>query len=340
MNIPQLRTASYAAGPRWAPVGLNRAEILAIARLLVMIVGYNDRTRKEQVLGSGFLVGTEPELIALTAQHVIRDFVNTVRPAAPHSFSGLHGDEEDVIRRTHEVAEAELLFAIVRCRAPGSRRITKVIGISYSPSPWNVDIACLRLQLPAWTSRKDFDAVAIDADPHPYRVPVIMAGWSGGSWELPEHEGHPFSVRQHLTVRAGYNLGEIRRPLEYEGNMFLIDAPSEPGMSGGPLIATRPSLGPGLVTLTVKGVISRDCIAEAAAAPDEADPHRTWVSPIEDAFHLSLPRKPPDDIWLGEAVRAGLVRTYGQRVRRARVVLTEENTTRLFWDDPWTHESQ
>jgi|HubBroStandDraft_4_1064222.scaffolds.fasta_scaffold01791_2 hypothetical protein len=332
MLIPLLRSIANPAAPRWAPVRISAEEARPISRAVIMLVAFNDCTGEPEVLGSGFMIATQPELVALTATHVITEWVDKVRPPAAHAFRGLHGDVDDLLRRIDDVVQKHLIRAVVRCRSQGGYRLCKLAALTLPPDPWDIDVACLRFRLPGWTTHPDFDALPIDADPHPFGTPVMMAGWVSGSWTLPEYEDHPFNVNQELDVRAAFNLGPVTSPPpRFKGDMYPIDAPSEPGMSGGPLLAVRREHGSQRLILTAKGVISRDRIAPAKTAADEANPNETWVSPIEHALLMRYPVLPPQSGWLLDAVRAGSIRSYGQRVFSARLELLDNNMIRLHW---------
>ena len=317
MEFEPLRDAAHPARPRWAPVELDREEALETARHLIMLVGYNDLTSKEEVLGSGFPVATQPELLALTATHVLTEWIDKVRPPRPHAFRGLHGDDEDLARRVSGVLDAGLLLAAIRCRSQGGYRLCAVKDVALPFDPSNIDVACLRLELPQWAVREDFDAVNINAEMSGTN-PMLMVGWSGGEWGLPELEGHPFPLRQHMVVRAAFNLGPVAEARGYENWMFLVDGPSEPGMSGGPLLMMDTRSAPGKIRLAARGVISRDCIAPPAGGNDEANPNQTWVSPIEATFTLRCPA-PLQHLLFFDAVRTGVVGSYGQRARQGTV---------------------
>jgi hypothetical protein len=334
MYLPLLRSVANPGGPRWGPVLLSSQDKRALSRVLIMVVGYNDQLDTAQVLGSGFLVGTQPELVALTATHVITEWLDKVRPPASHALRGLHGDEEDWLMRMDDVVQKHLIRVVVHCRSQGGYRLCKLAGLTLPPDPLHIDVACLRLRLPGWTAHEDFDALPIDVDPHPFDVPVMMAGWVvGSSWEPPEYEDHPFQLKQHIDVRAAFNLGwEWAPPPGFERDMFRIDAPSEPGTSGGPMLAMRREPDSQQLMLTARGVISRDRIADARVPADEANPNQTWVSPIEHAFMLAYPWLLPQEGLLLDAVRDGSIRTYGPRVFSARVTRLDGHTTRLDWD--------
>ena len=221
MDFEPLRDAAHPAAPRWASVEMDREDALNCARHLIMVVGHNDVTCREEVLGSGFLVGTQPELLALTATHVLTEWIDKVRPPRPHAFRGLQGDEEDLKKRAAEVLDAGLFMAAIRCRSQGGYRLCNVKGLSLPFDPRNIDVACLRLELPKWAAREDFDAIPINAEMILPAAPMIMVGWSAGEWGLPDLEGHPFPLSQHMVARAAFNRGPVGAPRGYQNWMFL-----------------------------------------------------------------------------------------------------------------------
>jgi hypothetical protein len=330
MDFEPLRDAAHPAAPRWAPVEMDREDALNCARRLIMVVLFNDITHKEQVIGSGFLVATHPELLALTATHVLTEWIDKLRPPRPHAFRGVQGDDDDFKKRVVEVVEAGLFMAAIRCRAQGGYRLCTVKGVSLPFDPLTSDVACLRLELPKWARREDFDAIPINAEMCLPGGPMLMVGWAGGEWGLPDLEGHPFRLHQHMVVRAAFNRGPVAAPRGYQNWMFLVDAPSEPGMSGGPLLVMDLLSSPGRVRLSARGVISRDCIAPPAAQADETNPNQTWVSPIEAAFTLSCP-PPLEQTLFWDAVRTGMVGSYGQRARQGSVTPGSDEHS-LRWD--------
>jgi len=72
MYYPPLFSIANPTGPRWSDAQLSTEEAAAILRRLVMLVGFDDRDGRNVVLGSGFIVGTAPDLIVLTARRTAR----------------------------------------------------------------------------------------------------------------------------------------------------------------------------------------------------------------------------------------------------------------------------
>lgn len=322
-----------------------------------MVLGWNDVIRKEQVLGSGFLVSTGPELLALTATHIFTEWLDKVRPPKQHAFRGVQGDEEDFAQRFRSALKAGLFMAAIHCRAEGGYKLCNISGATLAASPFSIDVACIQLDLPEGTKRDDFDAVPINAEIKLPAYPMVMVGWSGGEWELPQRDGEAFSLRQQLDVRLAWNFGPVNNAPGFQNWMFRIDAPSKPGMSGGPLLCLDFDSSPGRVRMAARGVISRDFIAPTETPADQAarahceaqagipvvgpaslpavqaleDLNQTWVSPIEAAYTLILP--PPLQMnTFADAVRFGLVGSYGQRARRPRLLRRQDGS--IYADFP------
>jgi hypothetical protein len=95
-----------------------------------MFVGYDDRGGEPVVPGSGFLVGTQPELIALTATHIFSEWAAKVRPAPRHALSDAEADGQILRDRLYELVNKNLIRAVVHCRPPGQYTNT---GCAKSP---------------------------------------------------------------------------------------------------------------------------------------------------------------------------------------------------------------
>jgi hypothetical protein len=289
-----------------------------------MIVGFNDQTGVGEVLGSGFLVGSNPHLLALTATHVITEWADKVRPAARNTFAALLGDS-DLEKRVQVLINSNLIRAVLHCAHEGYR-LCKIASMSIMANPRVVDVACLRLIPPANLRPQDFGTIRVDADAYPWDEPVLMAGFvQGSNWTPPETEDAPFSLTQNMCVRAGYCRGVIERPLGMTYPMFQLNMPSLPGMSGGPVLALRyPDGRPRIISsepwihTTAIGIISRDYTTEPYLL-DGSDPGETLVAPIEEAFLLKLAFSRTESIYFAEAVQRGLIASYGTRARTAQV---------------------
>ena len=322
MYFPPLRALdllSNPGGPRWSDVTLATPELEALLRRMVMVVGWDDTVGESRVLGSGFLVGTEPDLIAITATHVLTEWADRVRPRRPHAFSGLQGDEEDLRNRLNELVQRNLIRAVLHGGPPGMYCMCQVDSLTFTTDPRSIDVACMKLRGAKEAGVTDFAAFSVDVEPGRWDGPVLMAGFiKGSSWAPPKEGERLFRLQQNLVVRAGYRRARVEEPPGFRCPMHQLNMPSEFGMSGGPVLAPRYPGGeppriasphvPQIITTAI-GVVSRDCIAENILL-DGSDPGETWAAPIEDAWFLKLGWT-DRNVRFGEVVRAGRIRSYG-----------------------------
>jgi trypsin-like peptidase len=324
VRFPVLLSETNPFGPRWCDAGLSRNEYWQLMRGLVMLVGFDSRTGITEVLGSGFLVGTAPHLLALTATHVISLWVDRIDPPKRHAFSGLPGDDRDLRARVQKVLNANHLYAVVNTY-DGAYHHCHIASISITGSPRVMDVSCLRLVLPEGTQRSEFEPFQIDAEPYSADEPVLVAGFTAGSiCERPDETGR-IKCRQVLTARVGRYRGLVERPPGFTFPMARLDMQTLPGMSGGPVLAIRYPQGRPLIAssvprtlVTVIGVTSREGISQPYLL-DGSDLNETWACPIEEAFYLKLALSRTENAYFGEAVRDGLVISYGPRAKAARV---------------------
>lgn len=344
MYYPPLRSLDLRVNPgagRWADVQLLPQELDVFLRRMAMIIGWDDTTGTPCVLGSGFLVGTEPDLIALTASHVLTEWADHVRPPRPHAFSGLTGDDEDLRRRVNELIQRNLIRVAVRCPTPGLYAICQVNSITFTANPRQIDVASLTLRGATEAGVGGFSAFPIDVDPGRWEGPVLMAGFvKGSSWKPAEDGTSIFRVEQTLAVRVGYCRGRVAEPPGFGCPMYQINVPSEPGMSGGPVLALRSQTGepPRIISSfpqfhpTAIGLVSRDCLAPPVLL-DGSDPGETWATPIEDAYLLRLGWR-DRNVYLGEVVRDGRIKSYGERALTAEVLDEPEGRVSLKFRMP------
>jgi hypothetical protein len=301
-----------------------------------MVVGLNDHTGSSEVLGSGFLVGSVPHLLALTATHVVTEWADKVRPPAINTFAALLGDN-DLDKRVQELINANLIRTVVYC-GPEGHRLCKIGSISFTANPRTVDVACLRLVRPPNVRPQDIGAIRIDADEYTWDKPVLIAGFVQGSqWTPPEIEDGTVTLTQNMCVRAAFCRGLIEKPNGMTYPMFQLNLPSLPGMSGGPVFAFRyPNGRPRVIStvpsthLTAIGIISRDYITEPYLL-DGSDPGETLATPIEDAYLLNLAFSSTDRMYLGDGVKSGVILSYGTRARTAQVKPTGTSGEIAIW---------
>jgi hypothetical protein len=330
MYFPALRSLDCRAnpgGPRWANVRLAAGELDYILWRMAMIVAWDDRRGEARVLGSGFLVGTQPDLIALTATHVLTEWADKARPPGPHAFSGLQGDEDDLRRRLDELVQKNLIRVIVRCGPAGRSCMCQVGALTFTAHPRDIDVASITLRRPTEALPFEFHAFAIDVEPNRWDGEVLIAGFAeGSSWTPPPDDQNTFDLKQNLVVRAGYCRGRIAEPPGYRCPMYQLNMPSVAGMSGGPVLALRSETGERpriispefVVQPTAIGIVSRDCIAPTVLI-DGSDPGETWAAPIEDAYLLRLGWR-DKSVYFGEVVRDGRIQSFGPRACTASII--------------------
>jgi hypothetical protein len=344
MYFPPLRSLNSLAnpgGPRWADVQLSAQELDALLRRMVMVVGWDDTLGESKVLGSGYLVGTEPDLIAITATHVLTEWADKVRPTRRHAFSGLKGDDEDLRRRLDDLVQQNLIRAVVRCKPAGTYCMCQVGSLTFTTSPRDIDVATMTLRGAKEANAGEFEAFAVDLDPGRWDGAVLIAGFVKGSWWTPPHEGEgTFRLAQSLVMRAGYSRGRVLEPPGFRCPMYQLNMPSMAGMSGGPVLALRTPTGdlPRIISsqsgmqVTAIGIVSRDYIAPSILI-DGSDAGETWAVPIEDAYLLRL-RWQGRSVYFGEVVRDGRIKSYGLRARSANVLEEGADRIALSFDSP------
>lgn len=323
MYFPPLLSNANPSGPRWSDAQLTPKELDELSRVLVMIVGFNDRTGTSEVLGTGFIVGVIPHVLVLTATHVVTEWADKVRPPTRNSFAALLGDT-DQPKRIQDLINANLIRVV--CRGPDGYMLGKIASISFMADPRVIDVCCLRLALSTTVDPKDLGSLRIDADPYPWDQPVLIAGFTqGSSWTPPAVEDGPFGLAQELCVRAGYCRGVVTKPMGMSYPMFQLNIPSRPGMSGGPILALRyPHGRPRIISpissthVTAIGFVSRDYTTEPYLF-DGSDPGETLGVPIEDAFYVNLTFSPTERMYFAEAVRRRMISSYGSRALTAQV---------------------
>lgn len=338
MEIPPLFSIANPYAPRWIDLRPPAEEAAEIIRRLIIVVGYDDVEGAPQILGTGFIVGTNPDLLAITATHILTEWADRVRPSKPHGLSGIVGDGEDLRDRLHKLINANLIRAIVLPKPPARHRLCKIMSLTISTDPRHIDVTSLRLIPPPGTHFYDFNAFAVDVEPAPLYEPVLMAGVVRGHWVPPDIEDEPFELRADVLIRAGYLHGLVHDAPAFHCPMFHVNMPSRAGMSGGPLITLRrPAARASIISsertlyANARGVISRDC-ASPSLILDGSDPGETWVAPIEDAFLLRLDVTGSTSMSFGDAVRERRVASFGPRSQRAVVRWLDEERAALSFD--------
>jgi hypothetical protein len=92
-----------------------------------MFVGRDPQTNVGSILGSGFIVGTNGQILVLSAAHIFVDWVERVRPSAPHALRGLVGDAEDFRDRfMRTLGKLQTLHAVLDLGHAGGPRVATI----------------------------------------------------------------------------------------------------------------------------------------------------------------------------------------------------------------------
>jgi hypothetical protein len=326
MEIPALFDWANPTAPKWSTVGLTRDELDSLFEVLVMFLGYDPRPGADDpyvILGSGFLVSAKPYLTVLTAAHIFIWWTDQIEPPKPHGLRGVQGDKEDLDKRLRRVFESGHIVAGVTPRGWSEGCICRVVGLSLDPHPAHGDIAVLQLSVPEGRGDDDFRTLPVDSDRFDFREPVVMAGFTGGGRRICLDDEQLFGrayYEQEIRVLAG-RVGELisgTRDHPHR-NMYRVNIPSWPGMSGGPLILLRRTdnvVGPDIVP-TAAGVISSSAFEEPILL-NHCESGETWVMPAA----LSFARKvatPDGRVTISDAIKAGYVDAVGYAAHHAIV---------------------
>ncbi len=336
MFIPTLCTPATPRAPVWAELSqLPPAEVRMLLSKLALIVGYNGETGMIETLGTGVIVGNTDTVYVLSALHILTGFADrTFGPAPRTAFTGL-GDEHGVqYSRMARLIDEGRVKVLVEFRNPGELVELDVWNASGGTDERHLDIVllqCLRSDAPIEMDR--ITSLAIDTDPIDLNEPMVMAGLVGGkAVPFDKQSDSMFGGRCRALVRAGY-VGEIAEDPEGGrpgGTLWRANMPSEPGMSGGPLIRLRYPRGQSvqvvgaavMQVLTVVGIVSRGRPG-GMFAPLHCPEGETWVTPVSRADVLTTRHADGRSFHFGEELaKAGFLLTYDDLRRR----LAEEPT--------------
>jgi hypothetical protein len=232
----------------WAEQKLLPSEEARIRQHVALIVGYDTTAGKVRSIGSGILVGS-PILYVLTAAHLLSGFMMQVVVEAPD----------------------------------GAMHVCEITGVTAALAKEGLDLALLRLDLTdSWFAAHTMAPLMMDFEDTSLAESYLMAGFT----EMPslsfedQDRVVEMRARSKFVVRAS-RIDEVTTPLpgtDLDFRMWKVQMPSEPGMSGGPLIRNRRPWGDrkipsgNLQLFTAVGVTSR-------GLTDAQGEGYTWVSP-------------------------------------------------------------
>jgi len=133
----------------------------------------------------------------------------------------------------------------------------------------------------------NFFAMPADFAPIDRSEPLAMAGFAGMA-ALPFEEEHRIAdMTRNLVVRASHMAPTADAPWARPGaDVWRMLMPSEPGMSGGPLIRIRRAAGPPHPT---KGTLQLNTVAGLVSYGGLAGEGETWITPIEKIKSVPTP---------------------------------------------------
>ncbi len=285
MYCPPLCSSENPFNHEWAEPQLSDDERLNLRRRLALIVGYDPSNHKIHVLGSGFIISLQPQFIVLTAAHVLIEFLNQVYGPAPRTALSEGGSDPIIDGQRLKSAVRDKLFKVVLEGDLTSNEVILTPFLVTMGEPRGADGAILWLEPPKEADYAvHFDALPVDLDEIDPSSQFAMAGFAKMPLQIPIGSEHQFSeMRTQLIIRAA-RIVEVTDRAEGTRNgiqMYRMPMPSEPGMSGGPLIRFRTLTGrrPVSWVLTAAGVISRSKY-DGNLRYYETPAGSTWVVPM------------------------------------------------------------
>jgi hypothetical protein len=292
MQIPPLFSVQTPLAPQWCPVVVNQGEYLGLRRSVALIVGYDTNAGVIRPLGSGFIFSPIPHALQIvTAAHVVFGFVNQFLGPAPRTGLSLAGTDFEVeAKRLDKVFSSGKIKAVIEVASSGQTIVVDLASYHVGTDERLNDIAVLQMRhYPALDHAVflpmmlDFAPVNTTSEPH------VMAGFAN----MPElrigEESRVAEMRQHLVLRAA-PVVEIttNAPGARPGALRMrVPMPSEPGMSGGPLLRVRRPRGrPMLIgqaapeLYTAVGLVSAGPLGGMFAGY-QCPEGETWITPIE-----------------------------------------------------------
>jgi hypothetical protein len=195
----------------------------------------------DQDFGTGVLIGGGEKgyMHALTATHVFtRGVIKAMRPrtaaqtALPEFLPDNWNSPEAAMRAGNIRAELRIGAQIHMC---------PIVG--YDPHEQS-DLTLLLIRLPPPLADQGLKALNINSDDLPYGVPLVSAGFR-------KNEDGP---GRQFCIGVGIKLGGLSTDDLTGAPLYHLSAPSEHGMSGGPILRVDEA---GHLTLGVSALISR-----------------------------------------------------------------------------------
>jgi len=303
MRHPPLKSLLNPTGPDWVAPFLPDDELTGIRHSLALLVGYDTQAGVVRVLGSGYIVHTDDTVYVVTATHVLMEFCK--HALGPHIRTPLEDAEawrEKEKQRLGQVFAHGSIKVLVE-----TVRSTEVIQLdvrhaSFGTDEQGLDVAIVQCAYSDRTERLTdgrFTPLLLDLDPVTSSEVLFMAGFANLPTEIPLGEAERIGKlrsNRNIVVRGGYVREVTDKADGYHKGAVLMRAnmPSEPGMSGGPLMRKREPRGrPGVFggvfqwTYTAIGIVSRSRCGGMFEHFENRD-GETWVVPISELAKLSV----------------------------------------------------
>lgn len=316
--FPPLRSLANPTGPVWATARPNARSRDHLWRSLVTFIGLDPRRHIGAILGSGFIVGSSGQIMALTAGHIFVDWLERIQPSKPHALRGLVGDAENFSQRFLRAARDLHAFHAVLDFGPGiGPRVATIAAISLSYDYLRNDTAVVTLEVPEDLRRPtSLASILMDTTPFADDQSVFMAGIVGGEIEMtPDRQ--LVRLGRHLVVHVGFIVEEVANAEGYRGiPMYRANMPSLGGMSGGPAFVLR-NTDDGMEMPTAVGIVSRSRLAPGGHIEllDHCRDGETWVSPIGHAYGSQIQTAEHGLLPLHEIIGRGMVEDYDAHLR-------------------------
>jgi hypothetical protein len=295
MELPRLYSPADPSAPLWIDVHMpTQKEYEDLKRNLGIVIGYDTNSGVIRQMGTGIVVGYAPiGIYVVTAAHVLTGFANLYLGALP---TNIYDTEEDRVQkdaeRVAQIISERKLKVLLETHDPQSLSELDVVAVG-SGQETQSDWSILRCEIPPGLTPENFTPMLMDFEWATGKESLMMAGFSfSEASELPLEPANIeklAKMRSNLIIRAS-RIAEVSTNPEGAGNGSLqwrVTMPSEPGMSGGPLIRLREPKGkprflghntPQLMTAV--GVISRARSGGMFAGFEEVS-GETWITPME-----------------------------------------------------------
>lgn len=304
MRHPPLRSLLNPAGPEWLTPYMPEEELTGLRRSLALLVGYDTDAGVVRVLGSGYIIHHEDLIYILTAVHVLQEFCRQF--LGPHiqapTESSADWRKEEQARLRQVLLAGAIKVLVETAHSPTTVQLDPRAA-GFGTDERGLDVAILQCAEPgnsaAPPEEARFTPLQLDLEPVRSSEVLFMAGFADLPNEIPLAEADRVGQlrrNSNIVLRAGYVRETTNQADGYHKGAVLMRAniPSEPGMSGGPLMRKRePSGRPGIQgavfqwMFTALGIVSRHRYGGMFQHFENKD-GETWIVPISQLQTLNV----------------------------------------------------